>query len=67
MMIHPDLMLTLANEHHRELIAERDRERLLTSARAARKARRAAKNLAARGRPTGSLSAYDPSVAAPAR
>lgn len=61
MMIHPDLMLTLANDRHRELIAEFDRQRLLTTARRARKTR------TARGRPTGTLAPCEPSAAVPAR
>jgi hypothetical protein len=31
MLNHPDLMLTLANDRHRALIAEADRKRLATS------------------------------------
>ena len=64
MLIHPDLMLTLANDRHRELIAEADRERLLTSA---RRARRATKAPAVRGQPTGTLASCEPSAAVPAR
>ena len=67
MLMHPDLMLALANDRHRELIAEGDRERLLTSARGARKARRARKTSAVRGQPTGTLASCEPSVAVPAR
>ena len=48
MMIHPDLLLVLEHDHHRELIAEADRGRLLTSARLTRKARRASKGTAVR-------------------
>ncbi|MFF5081248.1 hypothetical protein ACFY36_29725 [Actinoplanes sp. NPDC000266] len=55
MLIHPDLMLTLAHEHHRELIAETDRRRLLTSARLARAARKASKKRAVRGQPATTL------------
>jgi hypothetical protein len=64
MLMHPDLMLFLANDRNRELIAEADRERLLTSARAARRARKAP---AVRGQPSGTLASYEPSAAAPAR
>jgi hypothetical protein len=64
MLLHPDLMLTLANDRNRELIAEVDRRRLLTSARGARRARKAR---AVRGRPTGTLASCEPSVAVPAR
>ena len=62
--MHPDLMLTLAHDRHRELIAEADRQRLLTSARLARRARRAATT---RGRPVGTLAPCEPSAAVPAR
>ncbi|HEX5201006.1 hypothetical protein ACFQS1_39700 [Paractinoplanes rhizophilus] len=64
MLIHADLMLNLANERHRELIAESAKRSLLSSARRARKARTSA---AARGRPTGTLATCEPSVAVPAR
>ena len=64
MLIHPDLLLTLANDRHRELIAEADRERLLTSARVARRARKAP---AVRGQPAGTLASCEPSAAVPAR
>ena len=64
MWMHPDLLLTLANDRHRELVADADRERLLTIARAARRGRKTA---AARGRPTGTLASCEPSVAVPAR
>jgi hypothetical protein len=64
MWMHPDMLLTLANDRQRELVADADKERLLTMARAARRARKAA---AARGRPTGTLASCEPSVAVPAR
>ena len=64
MLMHSDMFLTLANDRHRELVAEVDRKRLLTIARAARRARKAA---AARGRPTGTLASCEPSAAVPAR
>ena len=64
MLMHPDLMLILANDRHRELIAEADRERLLTIARVARRARKAP---AVRGQPTGTLASCEPSAAVPAR
>jgi hypothetical protein len=67
MLMHPDLLLTLANDRRRELIAEADRERLLTSARVARGARRGKKAPAVRGRPTGTLASCEPSGAVPAR
>ena len=67
MMMHPDLMLALANDRHRELVAESDRRHLLTIARAARRARRARQAPAVRGRPTGTLTSCEPSAAVPAR
>jgi hypothetical protein len=67
MLLHPDLMLTLANERNRELIAEAERRHLLANARAARWGRRARKAPAVRGRPAGSLAPCEPSVVVPAR
>ena len=67
MLMHPDLLLTLANDRHRELIAKADRERVLASARVARRARRARKGPVVRGQPTGTLASCEPSVAVPAR
>jgi hypothetical protein len=64
MLMHPDLFLTLANDRHRMLVADADKERLLTIARAARRARKTA---AARGRPTGTLASCEPSAVVPAR
>jgi len=67
MLMHHDLLLALANDRHRELIAEADRERLLTIARAARRARRARKAPAVRGKPAGTLASCEPSAVVPAR
>jgi hypothetical protein len=64
MLMHPDLMLAVANDRHRELIAEADRTHLLSIA---RRARRARKTPAVRGRPTGTLASCEPSAAVPAR
>ncbi|MEV6597786.1 hypothetical protein AB0M36_13055 [Actinoplanes sp. NPDC051346] len=64
MLTHPDLLLALANHRHRELIAEADRWRLLDSA---RRARRARKTPAVRGRPAGTLASCEPSAVVPAR
>jgi hypothetical protein len=64
MLMHPEMMLALANDRHRELIAEADRARLLTSARQARRAR---KVLAARRQRTGTLASCEPSAVVPAR
>ncbi len=67
MMMHPDLMLTLANERHRDLIAEAEKERLLAGARRARQARRGRKAEAVRGQPTGTLATCESSAAVPVR
>ena len=64
MLMHPDLLLALAKDRRGELIAEADRERLLTIARVARRARKAP---AVRGQPTGTLASCEPSAAVPAR
>jgi hypothetical protein len=64
MMMHPDILLDLAYDRHRELVAEAEQGRLLSSARWARRARKAA---VARGRPTGTLASCEPSAAVPAR
>ena len=62
MLMHPDIMLIVANSHHRELVAEADRRRLLASARLTRKARKAV-----RGQPAGNLASCETSAAVPAR
>jgi hypothetical protein len=67
MLMHPDLLLAQAKDRRRELIAEADRERLLTIAFRARRARRARKTPAVRGQPTGTLASCEPSAAVPAR
>jgi hypothetical protein len=64
MLMHPDVLLDLANNRHRELIAEADKGRLLTGARRARWARKVP---AVRGQPTGTLASCEPSAAVPAR
>ena len=69
MTIHADLLLNVAKEHHRDLIAEGDRARLLSQARAARLARKAKP---ARGQPTkvqaaGTLASCEPAAVVPAR
>jgi hypothetical protein len=64
MMNHPDLMLNLANDRRRELIAEADRAHLLSMARVARRAR---KTRAVRGQPAGTLASCEPSAMVPAR
>jgi hypothetical protein len=68
MLLHPDMLLVLASDHHRAVIAEADRGRLLASARLTRRARRAARKASAvRGQPTGTLALCEPSAAVPAR
>jgi hypothetical protein len=64
MMMHPVLLMMLANQRERDLLHEADRARLLSSARAARRARKAR---AVRGQPAGTLASCEPSAAAPAR
>jgi hypothetical protein len=67
MLMHPDIMLPLAHERHRELVAEAERSRLLAMARAARWGRTARKAPAVRGRPAGTLAPCEPSAVVPAR
>jgi hypothetical protein len=64
MWTHSDLLLVLAKDRQRELIAEAERGRLLAIARVARRARKAP---GVRGQPTGTLASCEPSVAVPAR
>lgn len=64
MLNHPDLLLSLARDRQRELVAEADRARLLSVARAARRGR---KMPAVRRRAGGTLAACDPSAVVPAR
>ncbi|MFI1996934.1 hypothetical protein [Actinoplanes sp. NPDC020271] len=63
MLIHPDLMLSLAAERRRDLIAEAGRERLLAGARRARQARRGRQAGPVRDRPTGTLTTCESSAA----
>jgi hypothetical protein len=51
MMTHPDLVLAQAIDRQRELIAEADRERLLATARQARRDRRGRRKAPVRGQP----------------
>ena len=67
MLYHPEIMLTLAHERQRELVAEAERSHLLRNARTARWGRRARKAPAVRGRPAGTLAPCEPSAAVPAR
>jgi hypothetical protein len=67
MLMHPDLVLAMAHDRHRELVAEADRERLLSVARRARRGRHARKAAPVRGQPAGTLASCEPSVAVPAR
>jgi hypothetical protein len=77
-MMYPDLLLIVANDRRRELIADADRRRLLSLAREARRERTDAakaarvsqshgRHLVARGQPAGTLAACGPHAAAPAR
>ena len=55
MFIHPDIVMDLAREYQRELIADAERSRLLASAKRHRSDLRRGgpvRNAAARGRPT---------------
>ncbi|BEL04635.1 hypothetical protein Q0Z83_028260 [Actinoplanes sichuanensis] len=61
MFANPELMLNLAHDRNREMIAEADRERLLSSARLLRRGRKA------RGRLAGTLSPCEPTAVVPAR
>jgi len=64
MLMHPDLMLEMVNERHREMVAEADRYRLLAGARRAAGRR---KTSAVRGQPAGTLASCERSAAVPAR
>lgn len=64
MLMHPEMLLVLANDHHRALIAEADRGRLLSRARRARQARRTP---AVRAQSTGTLASCEPAAVVPAR
>jgi hypothetical protein len=64
MMMHPVMLMMLANQRQRELVSEADRSRVLAGAREARRAR---KGRSVRGRPTGTLTSCDPSAVVPAR
>ncbi|BBH70156.1 hypothetical protein ACTI_68410 [Actinoplanes sp. OR16] len=68
MLMHPEIMMSLANDRHRELVAEADRGRLLRSARRVLAARREP----VRGQPatataTGTLAPCESTAVAPAR
>ncbi|MEU4564314.1 hypothetical protein AB0F72_38525 [Actinoplanes sp. NPDC023936] len=63
-MMHPEMMMALAHERHRELVAEADRERLLARALRSRSRRN---EKAVRGQPAGTLASCEPSAAVPAR
>ncbi|GAA4605150.1 hypothetical protein BJY16_005271 [Actinoplanes octamycinicus] len=62
MMMHPDMMLTLAHDRRDALIAAADRERLLR-----RLVRRVGKASAVRGQPTSTLASCERSAAVPAQ
>ena len=63
MLIHPELMLTIVNDRHREMIAESEKAHLLQRAREFRFTRRARVTRP----PTGRVAPCEPSVAVPAR
>ncbi|BCJ47345.1 hypothetical protein Aiant_80020 [Actinoplanes ianthinogenes] len=63
--MHPEIMLTLANERRTQLIAEADRERLITAAGLRRLVRRVRKASAVRGQPTSTLASCERSAAVP--
>ncbi|GIF16329.1 hypothetical protein [Actinoplanes teichomyceticus] len=67
MVMHPELMLGLAHDRHRDLVAEAQRARLLAAARLSRRSRRAGQGSAVRGQPTGTLTSCEPVAVAPAR
>jgi hypothetical protein len=67
MNVHPVILMMLANQRQRDLVAESEKARLLASAREARKSRKARKARAVRGQPTGTLASCEPSAAVPAR
>ncbi|MCY1136981.1 hypothetical protein OWR29_03160 [Actinoplanes sp. Pm04-4] len=63
MLVHPELMLTMVNDRHREMIAESEKAQILKRAREALRARRPR---TARP-PTGRVAPCEPSAAVPAR
>ena len=65
MLMHPEMMMDLAGDRRRELIAEADRARLLAAARQAARGRRSTE--AVRGQPTGTLASCEASAAVPVR
>lgn len=68
MYAHPEVLLTFAREHHRELLAEAAHDRLLGLARRHRKAlRKAARDKAVVSGGEGTLPACGEHVPAPAR
>ncbi|WIM99785.1 hypothetical protein ACTOB_003449 [Actinoplanes oblitus] len=67
MMMHSDILLTVANERRDQLIAEADRERLARVARLSRLARRVVNASAVRGQPTSTLASCERSAAVPAQ
>lgn len=67
MYTHPDFVLDLAREHHRELIEEAGRRRLLSLARLARRERQDKAREPSVSGVAGTLAACGPREAAPAR
>ena len=64
MMNNPYLMMSLAHDRERELVAKADQARLLSGARRAGKARKAR---AVRGQPAGTLASCGPTAVVQAR
>jgi hypothetical protein len=64
MMMHPMMMLMLANQREHDVVVDAEKRQLLASAREARRARKAQ---GVRGRPAGTLASCEPSAAVPAR
>ena len=67
MLMHPEIMLSLAHDRHRELVAEAERGRLLRSARRFLKATREPVRGQPTGRAAGTLAPCESPAVAPAR
>ncbi|GAA1595488.1 hypothetical protein J3R03_001859 [Actinoplanes couchii] len=78
MLVHPSVLMDLANDHNRELIAEADRDRLLALVRCVRRRRKVRKEpdrgeksgekrAERRGQPAGTLASCEQSVVVPVR
>ena len=68
MLMHPEIMMSLVNDRHRELVAEADRGRLLRSARRLLRAgREPVRGGPGTAKTAGTLSPCESSAVAPAR